>query len=102
MSSSSSSGHAEGPQSITWDELEQMLRRIVAEALEGLRMPDVMTVDEAAAALRVSPAMVRRWIRVGEIVPLDLSGDRRLSPKEQILTLIAEAGKKRRKCGAAP
>lgn len=63
-------------------------------------LPDVLSIAEAAEALGVSPAMVRYWLRHGELASLELSGDRRLIPKEQIRDLIAAANAKRRKMGA--
>ena len=65
-------------------------------------MPDVLSVSDIAEALGVGRSMVYYWIRVGEIVALDLSCDRRLIPKTQILDLIERAGRKRRRCGEAP
>lgn len=65
-------------------------------------LPDVLSPADVAEAFGVSLSTVRRWIKVGELVTLDLSGDRRLIPKEQILDLIAKAGAKRRNCGDAP
>jgi excisionase family DNA binding protein len=62
-------------------------------------LPDVLSVAETAEALGVAPATVRYWVRKGEIATLDLSGDRRLIPKRQIIDLIEAAGRKRRKCG---
>lgn len=69
-------------------------------ALDNL--PDVLSPADVAEALGVSLSTVRRWIKVGELVTLDLSGDRRLIPKEQIRDLIEKAGAKRRGCGATP
>ena len=69
-------------------------------ALDGL--PDVLSPADVAEALGVGLSTVRRWIRVGELVTLDLSGDRLLIPKTQILDLIEKAGAKRRKCGETP
>ena len=48
-------------------------------ALDG--MPDVLSVADVAEALGVGISTVRYWIKVGEVVTLDLSGDRRLIPK---------------------
>lgn len=64
--------------------------------------PDVLSMQDVAEVLGVSVNTVRRWIRYGEIATLDLSGDRRLVPKTQILDLIEKAGRKRRSCGEAP
>lgn len=69
-------------------------------SLSGL--PDVLSVDDVAEALGVARSTVRRWIRSGELPTLDLSGDRRLIPKQALLDLVAEANGRRRKCGAAP
>lgn len=65
-------------------------------------MPDVLSMQDVAELLGVSLNTVRRWIRYGEIATLDLTGDRRLVPKTQILELIERAGRKRRQCGEAP
>jgi excisionase family DNA binding protein len=65
-------------------------------------MPDVLSVRDVAEVLGVSTKTVYGWIGSGELATLDLSGDRRLVAKEQILELIAEAGRKKRTCGDAP
>lgn len=65
-------------------------------------LPDVLSIAEVAEAFGVGLSTVRYWIRVGEIVTLELSGDRRLIPKAQIYDLIDKAGAKRRNCGEAP
>lgn len=64
-------------------------------------MPDVLSPADVAEAFGVSLSTVRRWIKVGELVTLDLSGDRRLIPKQQIRDLIDKAGRRRRDCGEA-
>jgi excisionase family DNA binding protein len=65
-------------------------------------LPDVLSVSEVAEALGVGSSTVRRWISVGELAPLPLSGDRLLVPKVQLLELIEKAGSGRRRYGATP
>ena len=65
-------------------------------------LPDVLSIADVTEALGVGRKTVRYWIQVGELTTLDLSGDRRLIPKAQILDLIEAANAKRRRCGEAP
>lgn len=64
-------------------------------------MPDILSIADVAEALGVGLSTVRYWIKVGEVACLDLSGDRRLIPKQQIVDLMARANARRRSCGAA-
>jgi excisionase family DNA binding protein len=65
-------------------------------------LPDLLSIAEVAEALGVGAATVRNWLNSGELVSLDLSGDRRLLPKQQIRDLIDKADARRRNCGEAP
>ena len=65
-------------------------------------LPDLLSIAEAAEALGVGKTTVRNWLDAGELVSLELSGDRRLLPKQQIRDLIDKAGAKRRNLGEAP
>ena len=66
------------------------------------QLPDVLSVAEVAEAMGVGKTTVRYWMKIREVCPLELSGDRVLIPKQQILDLIDKAGAKRRNCGEAP
>jgi excisionase family DNA binding protein len=94
------------------DELEEIVeealgeqRRLMAplaSSAELLRRRAALSITETAEVLGVSERTVRRWIRDGELVPLDFSGDRRLIGADQILTKLAAANGRRRNCGEAP
>jgi excisionase family DNA binding protein len=51
-------------------------------------MPEVLTVDEAAALLRCSPRTLRQWCSAKR-VPCSYLGRRYLLPREQLLLFVA-------------
>lgn len=52
-------------------------------------LPDLMTVREVAAVLRVSPLTIKRWGKRGKLpaIRINSRGDRRYR-KEQVLALL--------------
>lgn len=60
----------------------------------GDELPDLMTINEAADFLRVTPLTLKRWGKKGKLVPIRINsrGDRRYT-KEQVLWLVGQAPK---------
>jgi excisionase family DNA binding protein len=52
-------------------------------------LPTVLTVDEAAAALRVSPESVRRWLRDGGMLGVKFGHTWRVS-RGEVLRVLSE------------
>ncbi len=52
-------------------------------------MPDILTISEVAAILRVSPLTIKRWGKRGKLPPIRINsrGDRRYK-KEAVLWLL--------------
>jgi excisionase family DNA binding protein len=52
-------------------------------------MPDLLTISEVAAILRVSPLTIKRWGKRGKLPPIRINsrGDRRYK-KEAVLWLL--------------
>lgn len=57
----------------------------------GQDLPDLMTVKEVAAFLRVSPLTIKRWGKKGKLpaIRINSRGDRRYK-KEAVLWLVGE------------
>jgi DNA-binding transcriptional MerR regulator len=58
----------------------------------GDDLPDLLTINEAAAFLRVTPLTLKRWGKKGKLVPIRINsrGDRRYT-KEQVLWMVGKA-----------
>ncbi len=58
----------------------------------GDDLPDLLTIGEAAAFLRVTPLTLKRWGKKGKLVPIRINsrGDRRYT-KEQVLWLVGKS-----------
>jgi len=57
----------------------------------GENLPELMTVKEVAAFLRVSPLTIKRWGKKGKLpaIRINSRGDRRYK-KEAVLWLVGE------------
>ena len=57
----------------------------------GEDLPDLMTLQEVAKFLRVSPLTIRRWGKKGKLPPIRINtrGDRRYT-KEAVLRLVGQ------------
>jgi excisionase family DNA binding protein len=57
----------------------------------GDELPDLMTVKEVAAFLRVSPLTIKRWGKKGKLpaIRINSRGDRRYK-KDAVLWLVGE------------
>lgn len=57
----------------------------------GEQLPDLLTVKEVAAFLRVSPLTIKRWGKKGKLpaIRINSRGDRRYK-KEAVLWLVGE------------
>lgn len=57
----------------------------------GDELPDLLTVKEVAAFLRVSPLTIKRWGKKGKLpaIRINSRGDRRYK-KEAVLWLVGE------------
>ncbi len=60
-------------------------------AMAGQDLPELMTVKEVAAFLRVSPLTIKRWGKKGKLpaIRINSRGDRRYK-REAVLWLIGE------------
>lgn len=58
--------------------------------LDMNNLPELLTVNEVAVLLRVSPLTIKRWGKKGKLIAMRINsrGDRRYR-KEQVLNLIA-------------
>ena len=67
-----------------------------------VRLPELLTVDEVALALRVSPATVYRWASVGTVPVSKVGGVLRIRVDEVERLIGLEDGRAPSHHGAAP